>query len=259
MTRAAPTAPPRRLRTIWCRPGTTPTVFPRLSPTPRTTMGPWQFPEKLIPLVSLNALEGRAAAGSTPRLDRGPCRGALPCRAAGRRDHGRVAAGAATAGTSGEASGRSIATARAIRRPQIPYAMACSRTLRAGGPPEAAGAASGHHGRPRRQDHAAAPPPRRTRRPELAPRVAAGCALLGGLAPSGSVASHECGGGAGGGAERQPGAISPLVADWRGLRYGALAQIAGWREAGFDVVFVSNARPSPEDWDRLSEQTACCA
>ena len=45
--------------------------------------GPWQFPEKLIPLVTLNALEGKAAAGLRRRLQharldlrRGPCRGA---------------------------------------------------------------------------------------------------------------------------------------------------------------------------------------
>jgi lipopolysaccharide biosynthesis protein len=31
-----------------------------------------------------------------------------------------------------------------------------------------------------------------------------------------------------------------------------MRQIDLWRSAGFDVVFVSNAMPPPEDWDRLS-------
>ncbi len=49
----------RRRRTIWCAPGSTPTGCRPWSATPRNNYGPWQFPEKLIPLVTLNALEGK--------------------------------------------------------------------------------------------------------------------------------------------------------------------------------------------------------
>ena len=59
MIRAAPIPPARRRPTIWCAPGTTPTDCPRLSATPATTMAHGSFPEKLIPLVTLHALEGQ--------------------------------------------------------------------------------------------------------------------------------------------------------------------------------------------------------
>ena len=57
-----PTRPIRRARpapTTWCAPGTTPTACRWCSPTARTTTGPFQFPEKLIPMVITRALEGK--------------------------------------------------------------------------------------------------------------------------------------------------------------------------------------------------------
>ena len=68
--RAAPIRPARPRRTIWCAPGTTPTGCRPSSATPCNNYGPWQFPEKLIPLVTLNALEGKDAAGLRRRLQR---------------------------------------------------------------------------------------------------------------------------------------------------------------------------------------------
>ena len=57
--RAAPIPPARRPPTIWCAPGSTPTGCRPSSPTPPTITAPGSFPEKLIPLVTLNALEGK--------------------------------------------------------------------------------------------------------------------------------------------------------------------------------------------------------
>ena len=54
-----------RARTTWCAPTTRRTACPRSSRTARTTTGRASFPEKLIPLMILNAVEGRAAARST--------------------------------------------------------------------------------------------------------------------------------------------------------------------------------------------------
>ena len=41
------------------------------------------------------------------------------------------------------------------------------------------------------------------------------------------------------------GAVSEMV----------LRQLDAWTEAGFDLVFVSNATPPPEDWDKLATRT----
>ena len=57
--RAAPIRPARRRPTIWCAPGSTPTGCRPSSRNTANNYGPWQFPEKLIPLVTLNALEGK--------------------------------------------------------------------------------------------------------------------------------------------------------------------------------------------------------
>ena len=57
--RAAPMRPARPRPTIWCAPGTTPTGCRRIVSNTTNNYGPWQFPEKLIPLVTLNALEGK--------------------------------------------------------------------------------------------------------------------------------------------------------------------------------------------------------
>ena len=51
--------PRRRPRTISSAPGTRPMACRSCSPTARTITGPYHFPEKLIPLVILNALEGK--------------------------------------------------------------------------------------------------------------------------------------------------------------------------------------------------------
>ena len=90
-TRAAPTRPARRRPTTWCAPGTTPTACRRSSPTRSNNYGPWQFPEKLIPLVILNALEGKPLPvygdGSQPArlaVRRRPRRGAGARARAGR-------------------------------------------------------------------------------------------------------------------------------------------------------------------------------
>ena len=46
-------------RTTWCAPGTTLTVFRRSSRIRSNNYGPYHFPEKLILLTILNALEGK--------------------------------------------------------------------------------------------------------------------------------------------------------------------------------------------------------
>ena len=56
--RARPIPPPRPRPTIWCAPGATPTGCRSCSPTARTITGPYQFPEKLIPLMIIKALAG---------------------------------------------------------------------------------------------------------------------------------------------------------------------------------------------------------
>ena len=50
---------PRRRRTTWCGPIITPTAFPLLTTNCSNNYGPYQFPEKLIPLVILNARAGK--------------------------------------------------------------------------------------------------------------------------------------------------------------------------------------------------------
>ena len=55
----APIRPARRRATTWCAPGTTPTACRCSPPTARTTTGPYHFPEKLIPLMIVNALAGK--------------------------------------------------------------------------------------------------------------------------------------------------------------------------------------------------------
>ena len=45
--------------TTWCAPTTTPTALPALVTNCSNNYGPYQFPEKLIPLMILNALEGK--------------------------------------------------------------------------------------------------------------------------------------------------------------------------------------------------------
>ena len=57
--RTAPTPRRRRPATTWCGPITTPTACPTLTTNCSNNYGPYQFPEKLIPLVILNALDGK--------------------------------------------------------------------------------------------------------------------------------------------------------------------------------------------------------
>ena len=82
-TRAARIRPARRPPTIWCAPGTTPTACRRIVSNTCNNYGPWQFPEKLIPLVTAERAGGQDAAGLRRRLEparldlrRGPRRGA---------------------------------------------------------------------------------------------------------------------------------------------------------------------------------------
>ena len=58
-TTPAATPPARRPVITSFRPGTTPLGFLWCSPTAQTT-GPWQFPEKLIPVVTLKAAGGES-------------------------------------------------------------------------------------------------------------------------------------------------------------------------------------------------------
>ena len=55
----SPYSASRRRPTTWCAPTTTPTACRRSRPTARTTTGRYQFPEKLIPLMIVNALAGK--------------------------------------------------------------------------------------------------------------------------------------------------------------------------------------------------------
>ncbi len=57
--RALPILPVKRLRITSRMPGSRLTVCLSSSPTAPTTGGPYQFPEKLIPLIILNAIEGK--------------------------------------------------------------------------------------------------------------------------------------------------------------------------------------------------------
>ena len=63
--RPRPTRPTALMRlrrpapTTWCGPTTTPTDLPVLTTNCSNNYGPFQFPEKLIPLMILNALEGK--------------------------------------------------------------------------------------------------------------------------------------------------------------------------------------------------------
>ena len=93
--RTRPTPPPRRRPTIWCAPGTRPTACPTLLTNCSNNYGPYHFPEKLIPLMIIKALDGQAAAGlrqwrqrARLALCRGPCPRARPRGRArrGRRD-----------------------------------------------------------------------------------------------------------------------------------------------------------------------------
>ena len=58
-SRTAPTRRARRRATTWCAPGTTPTACRCSPPTARNNYGPYHFPEKLIPLMIVNALAGK--------------------------------------------------------------------------------------------------------------------------------------------------------------------------------------------------------
>ena len=57
--RTVPTRRRRRLPITWCAPTFTPTACPTLTTNCSNNYGPFQFPEKLIPLVILNALKGK--------------------------------------------------------------------------------------------------------------------------------------------------------------------------------------------------------
>ena len=81
-SRTRPTPPRRPAPTTSCAPITPPTALPALITNCSNNYGPYQFPEKLIPLMILNALEGEAAADLRRRpqrarlaLRRGPLRG----------------------------------------------------------------------------------------------------------------------------------------------------------------------------------------
>ena len=56
----------RRARTIWCGLITTRTSLPTLTTNCSNNYGPYQFPEKLIPLMILNAYGAGKAIGSLP-------------------------------------------------------------------------------------------------------------------------------------------------------------------------------------------------
>ena len=91
----------RRRPTIWCAPGTTPTACRWCVTNCSNNYGPYHFPEKLIPLMILNALRRQAAAGlrrrrERPRLAlrRGPRRRAA-ARAARRAGRARPTTSAA--------------------------------------------------------------------------------------------------------------------------------------------------------------------
>ena len=58
-SRTRPIRPPRRRPTIWCAPGTTPTACRWSLTNCSNNYGPYHFPEKLIPLMIINALEGK--------------------------------------------------------------------------------------------------------------------------------------------------------------------------------------------------------
>ena len=58
-SRTARTRRARRRATTWCAPGTTPTACRCSRPTARNNYGPYHFPEKLIPLMIVNALAGK--------------------------------------------------------------------------------------------------------------------------------------------------------------------------------------------------------
>ena len=67
------TRPARRRPIIWSAPTATPTACRSLITNCSNNYGPYQFPEKLIPLMILNALEGRPLpiygdGGQRPRL-----------------------------------------------------------------------------------------------------------------------------------------------------------------------------------------------
>ena len=59
MLPTAPMRPRKPARTTWCAPITTPADCPTLTTNCSNNYGPFQFPEKLIPLMILNALEGK--------------------------------------------------------------------------------------------------------------------------------------------------------------------------------------------------------
>ena len=86
-TRARPTRPRRRPPTTWCAPGHETYGLPVLVTNCSNNYGPYHFPEKLIPVVILNAL----ARPAYPGLRRGRERARLALRRGPRR---RAAAGA---------------------------------------------------------------------------------------------------------------------------------------------------------------------
>ena len=59
MTRARPILPPRRQVIIWCVPGRETYGLPVVLTNCSNNYGPFHFPEKLIPVVILNALAGK--------------------------------------------------------------------------------------------------------------------------------------------------------------------------------------------------------
>ena len=59
ISRTRPIRPQRQARTTWCAPGRIPMGFPTVVTNCSNNYGPYQFPEKLIPLMILNALEGK--------------------------------------------------------------------------------------------------------------------------------------------------------------------------------------------------------
>ena len=86
--RSARARPIRRRRPApitWCAPSSRPTSFPTLITRCSNNYGPYQFPEKLIPLMILNAHGRQAAAGLRRRHERArldPRRGSLRRRRA---------------------------------------------------------------------------------------------------------------------------------------------------------------------------------
>jgi dTDP-glucose 4,6-dehydratase len=122
-----PTPPPRRRPIIWSSPGRAPTACRLVMSNCSNNYGPFQFPEKLIPLMILDALHGRPL----PVYGR---RNAEHARLAACRGSRRGARGIVTRGRTGEkynvgAPQRAPQHRRGARR-SARFSTGCARTAR---------------------------------------------------------------------------------------------------------------------------------